>query len=416
MNRAHSIILPARFGSCGKGLGLGREWGWALGVALALGVATHALGQNGAGGSGGGGGGGGGAPPPVPGLEGADFRIKEASLRYEGTFISRKVGSMVTLRTGDRAVVFQPERASQTEDAVGTGEAGEGGGARRAERPMILIPGTHLERLEDLAATREGTTLYSLTGQVFVYRGMNYLLLSVPPMLASASEAGGASGGEASQGQSTEKDAPGDSSEEAGAPPEDGENPGAQAGEGATGIGMEGKPESVESIIAQLEHVRQGQRTLERTDAGASEREGAPRESESSGALRASSAGLSNVPAPIAEGKLISRRIGRFVRETGGTTGSSEGASDRDGAGGAVGGVGGGRWALALEGDADSPAPAPMTLVPCAALERLESIAGVLGPGMQVQVSGRVLAYRGQNYLLATMVRLTTPTELKPRQ
>ncbi len=397
VNTAHSIVLRTRFDSYGKGLG------WAVAVGLAIGLASGAQGQASGQGNGGG-------PPPVPGLEGADFRIKEASLRYEGTFISRKVGSMVTLRPGDRAVVFQPERAIGPEDARGVGVGG------RAERPMILIPGAHLERLEDLAATREATTLYSLTGQVFVYRGMNYLLLSVPPMLASASETGAAGQGLGVDAEATPtlKPATEKQSDEQAATPEIGASEEEADGRGATGISLEGKPESVEAIISQLEQVRQGQRTLSRTGSGGEESEAAVRGSESAGALRPSSAGLSNVPAPIAEGKLISRRTGRFVRESGS---AGPGGTGREEEGGPTGeNAGGGRWALALEGDADSPAPAPMTLVPCAALERLESIAGVLGPGMQVQVSGRVLAYRGQNYLLATMVRLTTPTELKPRQ
>lgn len=396
MNPLHSIVLMERF------VARRGRWAWGLGClwGLTLGVAAGAQGQSL-------GGGGAAGPPPVPGLEGADFRIKEASLRYEGTFISRKVGSMVTLRTGDRAVVFQPERAP------------DGVAPARAERPMILIPGTHLERLEDLAATRDATTLYSLTGQVFVYRGMNYLLLSVPPMLASTNETTAASeaGGEDSQAKPAAKTAPEQSIDENAATPEEGtseEEAGGAEGAGAIGIGLEGKPESLESIMSQLEQVRQGQRTLGRTGENPSESDGAPRESESTGALRASSAGLSNVPAPIAEGKLISRRTGRFVRESGSAGAGGTGGGEGGGPSGEA--AGGGRWALALEGDADSPAPAPMTLVPCAALERLESIAGVLGPGMQVQVSGRVLAYRGQNYLLATMVRLTTPTELKPRQ
>jgi hypothetical protein len=115
------------------------------------------------------------APPrpaddSIPGLEDADFRITPAPLRREGSFITRQRASVVRLPSGDKAAVFH-------KDAQG-----------RAERPMVLLPCLTLQGMEQTIANRDEETAFLLTGQVFAYRGVNYLLPTAAPT-ASVSDA-----------------------------------------------------------------------------------------------------------------------------------------------------------------------------------------------------------------------------------
>ncbi len=318
-------------------------------------------------------------PPPVPGLEGADFRPREAALRPEGTFLVRQQGVLVSLRSGDRAVVFQGASSDQTQG--------------RAERPMLLAPTMHLTRLEELAAAREPGAAFLFTGQVMLYRGMNYLLLTVTPTLA----------GPSASVLPSESSGPSDD-----AVPADDTDPEAEASEGvdgepatnATGIGGDGAEQPIDRIIADLERRRVGQRALHRGEPAESGDEGSltrpspsrPIATEAERGGRDEGGDGGEGAGVMQEGSFVSRRVGRLVR------------------------LGTGEWAIALEGDSDAPPPPPIALVPCAALERMENTAGVLGQGLQVQVSGRVTVYGGQNYLVPTLVRFTPPSDVKSRQ
>lgn len=94
----------------------------------------------------------------IPGLTDEEIRLTAASLRAEGTFLVEKRASMVRLATGPQVVVFHKDEK----------------GSR--ERPMVLVPCQRLGQMEQLADGREESPVFVVTGQVFVYRGVNYLL------------------------------------------------------------------------------------------------------------------------------------------------------------------------------------------------------------------------------------------------
>ncbi len=102
-------------------------------------------------------------------------------------------------------------------------------------------------------------------------------------------------------------------------------------------------------------------------------------------------------PATLPEGTMLVRRRARLARVSGPT---------------------GGETALILDSDADSGATVdpPMILVRCATLERMEWHALAQGETLVFEVSGRVLAHGGQNYLIPMLYRFYPPTELERRQ
>lgn len=80
-------------------------------------------------------------------------------LRREGEFVLNRRGRMVRSADGQHAIfVFD----SNSENAV--------------EPPMILMPCQLLENMEDLVRDRGDDMTFEVSGQVFVYRGANYLL------------------------------------------------------------------------------------------------------------------------------------------------------------------------------------------------------------------------------------------------
>lgn len=107
----------------------------------------------------------------IPGLEDADFRLTPAPLRREGSFILRQRGSMVRLPGGERAIIFH-------RDAQG-----------RAERPMVLLPCLTLQSMETVAGDGSKDTAFLVSGQVYVYHGVNYLLPTAAPVASGAEPA-----------------------------------------------------------------------------------------------------------------------------------------------------------------------------------------------------------------------------------
>lgn len=76
----------------------------------------------------------------------------------------------------------------------------------------------------------------------------------------------------------------------------------------------------------------------------------------------------------------------------------------------------GGRLALAIDNDTNSPAPAPMILQPCRVMQQLEGVSASKGDGVTYRVSGRVMVFEGKNYLLPTFFQLTPVSDITPRQ
>ncbi|MCC6659589.1 MAG: hypothetical protein IT437_01760 [Phycisphaerales bacterium] len=97
---------------------------------------------------------------------------------------------------------------------------------------------------------------------------------------------------------------------------------------------------------------------------------------------------------PLPEGTVISRRRGRLVRQADGQT----------------------ALVMNTDSDTDPAADPPLTLAPSLMRERMESQSARTGDTLVFEVSGRVLAYQGRNYLLPSMFLVYPASELLRRE
>ncbi len=265
--------------------------------------------------------------------------LRAGPLRPEGTFISRQRGSLVRGRSGEWILVFR-------RDAKG-----------RAERPMVIVPSRNVERMVAQAGPDPEARTFLVTGQVFAYRGVNYLLLPVvPPVLEDG-------------------DPPP-------APTEPAEHP-------TPGTPPPASDPDLGEVIRELESHQGRTREL---GSGPQPRSAAV--GDHSADTPTDPKAETPAPALLPEGTMLLRRRGRLVRVAGGDT------------------------ALLLDSDADTAAALdpPLILSPCAMLERMEWLALAQGEAMVFEVTGRVLEYRGRNHLLPMLFRAYPPTELERRQ
>lgn len=189
-----------------------------------------------------------GAPPDTE-----PAKAPGAPLRREGTFLVRQRGSLVKLRGGEWAFVFHRDPRGQ------------------AERPMILLRSQHLARMQQLAGRQPDAATFLVSGQVFAYRGVNYLLVApTPPVLAQPDAAG--------------------------EPPKTPDTPSPRTGDPAAADPSTGE------LLKQLEAQRDRPRAL-----------GLPQAPDAA-------AGGGAPPATLPEGTVISRRRCRLVRGAGGET------------------------------------------------------------------------------------------------
>lgn len=287
------------------------------------------------------------AESSIPGLEDADFKVHPASLRREGTFFSGKRGSLVRLTgpglSGERVFVFHADEKG------------------KSERPMVLLPCTELQRMEQILADRTEPVAFLLFGQVFAYRGVNYLLPTAARMQ-----------------QARLADTPAPDTPPV-APTPDAADP------------------SVQSLIKQLESQRDRPHTIEPGVPLAPASDPTPAPTGATGSPKPPGETSSHV---MPEGKTVLRRRARMVH-----------------AAGAAGGVGS-QWDVVFDSgpQGDPDFDRPMNLVPCLTLQRMEAWAASRGDGVSLEISGQVLSYQGRNYLIPTMFRVYPTGELEPRQ
>ncbi len=93
----------------------------------------------------------------IPSLAVPDFRPRASELLREGTVLHQMQGRLIGSTGGGRVYVFD-------EDENGSALA-----------PMIVIPTVRLMEMERVLSTRDTTVTFLLTGEVFVYRGRNYI-------------------------------------------------------------------------------------------------------------------------------------------------------------------------------------------------------------------------------------------------
>lgn len=128
----------------------------------------------------------------------------------------------------------------------------------------------------------------------------------------------------------------------------------------------------VSDMITQLESRRNETRSMPQTGASGEADDKAPK---------------SLVP----EGSLITDRRGRLTRIKG-------------------------RLAVSFDGDANTKSDPAMIVIQSRALERLEAALGPTTDGVVVVFTGRVLTYRGQNYVLPLLAQIEADGQLKPMQ
>jgi hypothetical protein len=100
-----------------------------------------------------------GGTPATSNLVGVAPGIEAPQARREGQFVVSRRGRMVRI----------PDRAQFIFTFEGDGE-------QSPEAPMILVPCQMLQAMEDLLQERGDKTVLVVSGQIFLYRGVNYLL------------------------------------------------------------------------------------------------------------------------------------------------------------------------------------------------------------------------------------------------
>lgn len=272
------------------------------------------------------------------------------SLLPEGAFLIRRRGSIAQSATGDRIFLAHP-------DAAGS-----------AERAIVLLPSPGLAQIEDDLARTGPRAVCILTGQVFIYRGQNYILptalnvlsadeLAVPPTSPSPREEVGASS------IPPESLPPNQQTGGAGAPEQPSTNP---------------PSSSAESLIRDIENRRGQPRSISRPTApptGSTPNPSAP--------------DVKPVSSDIA---LITDRRARVTR------------------------LPDGRFAVVFDRGFGSRAESTMPLLECYTLQRLEGYALGRDDSLAFNITGRAIPYRDQHYFLVTGFVFAPPSDVNSLQ
>lgn len=285
--------------------------------------------------------------PPANDIETSGFI--GGGLLSEGTFLAGAKGRPVRGKSGSWYVVFDSDQR---------------GPAGQPIPAMVLMPNLHLASIERLSSRLQEGQRIAISGQVFVYAGVNFLFASTPPIVEQAGAAAEPVTAPAATPMA-DKSAPaatGGGASDAAA------TTAAPTGDAKSGTG---EP-SVEQIIEQLDKA-----------VGASKRVDLPKIS----GADAESGAEGTAPALVPGGYLASR-TGRVVR-------GNDGAPT-----------------FVFDSGASGQREGPMILLPCLNLMRLENIAAVQGDKAKVTVSGDVVVYRNKNYLLPRMFIVNRRTDI----
>lgn len=303
----------------------------------------------------------------------------------EGMFLTARPGGLLRVSTGDW--VFVPQ------------DTGEG----PQLRPMVILPSQTLTRLAAGAQALTGQAAGVVSGQVFVYRGREYLLPTAYRIIAPEQISDiptGLTPTEPEKGKSDEAK-PSDSKTEASGDTTPDTKPDEKPQAKPLPKNLEKDP-SVEELVRDLEARKTQPRALTpRVGGGDRVTTNKPEtkpEAKPDGktdakpgektAEVAKEAPVENLP----EGKLITSMRGRVTR-----TGEGELAFSRD-------------------GDHDSPAGGAMVLLPCQTLQSLEELTAWRGEALVLEVSGRAFEFENRRYLLPTMFVVQPPSETRPTQ
>lgn len=277
--------------------------------------------------------------------------IAPQRMLQEGAFFSARRGTLVKTPSG--RIVFVPSQ-------------GEGEDVSRLA-PVVLMQNQSLMLLQSAVAVFDPPPTATVSGQVFVYHGRQYLMLSVFSLDSSpqADAPKVTPIPRSTKPSGSEPTAKGDPS---GAP----------------------SAETVDEFIKQLETNRATSRAMDRDRVVA----GASGDSSTTVVRRDAGASDANAQGSLAaEGTMLTSRRGRLSR---------------------VGLMN--ELAFTFDNDPNSPALMPMRLLPCRLLQSLESLAGSRGDSLVLRVSGRVTVFEGNNYLLPIMYQVLQTGEITPLQ
>lgn len=272
-------------------------------------------------------------------------------LLAEGSFVAGALGRPAEGKSGAWYFVFD------------SGQRGPGGVALPA---MVLLPSVNLASLERAAPRLSEDDRLRISGQVFVYNGLNYLMLMAPPVIEPKQRS--------EQPPTAAKPAATDE------PVADNKTDQPQAAPGQPEPAGTPDEPSIDEIIDQLERTVGSSRRVELPARTAGE-------SPDTGTGASPSTDTRPATALVPGGYLASRR-GRLTR-----------ASD-------------GLAMFAMDSGQSGRAESPMVLLPCQNLTRMESIAAGQGERVTYTVSGDVFVYRGRNYLLPRLYVVNRPTDL----
>ncbi|MAY73386.1 MAG: hypothetical protein CMJ31_01430, partial [Phycisphaerae bacterium] len=227
-------------------------------------------------------------------------------------------------------------------------------------RAMLLHPSRMTQRLAAVFGDHGGRLRMELSGELFLYRGRNYLLPSNFELVHEGTPGHPVTPPDA---DATVADAAADATPDV---------------SGSIAVREAG---DVANLIAELRELRGEQDDddeTEETPASSANQRG-PVEAD---------------PNLIAEGKLLTGRRGRIER------------------------LADGLWAFMPDNDEDEPVEDEdgIALLPSMMLTRIERIAEVEGDLRAVVLSGRVTVYEGKNYILPTLMRLPPPDTITPLQ
>ena len=287
--------------------------------------------------------------PPEVGLPGRRFYS-------EGTFLSRRKGSLFRAPSGD--IIFLPQRDAN----------------KRGEAPMIVMACQELARLEAVPDAFSKDVVVNISGSIFVYYDRQYIMPSA---------------------YSVERSAPSANTPQPAASPAPVESKPVTA----TPVAPPADDPDVADLIKDLESKRGTSRAI---DPPAEPKAAGPRPAadpaptDPANAKANAPADASTAPAStgsvIPEGTTLFNRRARLVRLTGGLL------------------------AAAFDGDTTNPAPAPMPFLRCKMTQKLDEAARARGEDLSLTVSGRVTVYDGRNYLLPSLVQVATNGDIRPQQ
>lgn len=247
----------------------------------------------------------------------------------EGAVLINRRGIIVPITGARWAFVFDPDETGHRDD------------------PMFLQPCLRLAEMISLAEARERTVTFLVTGDVFVYRGQNYLLPTRFTTVAYADEDG--------DGRTALRDATRRANDALSEPPDQPRDPDEPAPE----------PPSVDDLLQQVEEATSAAESMRRTTG--------PRAGEDDRTV-------------MAESTLIVSRTGRLV------IGST------------------GMWEFMMDNGANDPPSSsagvrdePIRILPSLNLERMEDRARRYGDRAQFVVSGTVTIFEERNYLIPTI-------------